>query len=852
LSQEQVIASLMEEFVPAAPVCRRHRIGSTRSPGGKQKLGLLRIAVSRCSNWRSVAGFAICLAVVPIPAQAAPREPSPERDLIGESAAVNEEITVLARRRAEKILEAPVSVTAFNAEHLQARASDDISFIDGAVPNVKLDVGTFAVASSAIPALYIRGIGQDDYLPSTDPGVGVYLDGVYLGRTIGQNLSTIDVEQVEVLRGPQGTLYGRNTIGGAVNVRLLKPRKAAGGFAQLKIGTGPLVDIAARADVPLTDRVASAWTINFRRRAGFASSRNAPEIDFGNDEKLMARSQLELSPAESLRIYVSADYLRQREESEPTFVYGSDFANPNTLVAFYNAFSPLLGRKPITSADLAPLSQPFDITQTGPSRDDFDIWGVAVTADWTISGRWSMKSITAYRGLKGHIENDQDGTRHLGALFDARIRQKQFSQEVQLTGELGPSHFVAGLYYFSEAARDDTVLSVVPGLFQALQSLPAPLIPLAPIPVDAAGQPLFGCPQVPVGFPCAGGPRNPVNVALDQTMRLFGDMQVETIAGYAQADVAIFPSISIAVGGRLTSEWKSFFAFQGKVESSRAVGSAVFNLPPRRRHADWTKFTPHLSAVYRPAAQSIFYVSYDRGFRSGTFNGRANSELSFTEVRPETVNAYEVGFKGIIRNRVRISLAAFFNDYRELQVRAVIPSTTGLDVFFVNAARARITGVEAELYYHGKGGVTLGGTFGHADSKLTRVDPFISGSTGIQSGNILPKTPRLNGSLFAQYDFVRGNGVVSLRADMNWRSDIFHDAANTELAGVGSTKEKGYALFNARISFGPPDKRWKIALWGKNLTNQVHFANLVANAGGLLAAYPVRGREFGLTWRLRL
>jgi len=770
----------------------------------------------------------------------------------GERSELGKEVVVVARKRAEKILEVPISVTAFGAEQLQARIADDISILNGAVPNVNFDVGTFAVASSAIPAIYIRGIGQDDYLPSTDPGVGVYLDGVYLGRTIGQNLSTIDVKQVEVLRGPQGTLYGRNTIGGAINVQIQGPAAEPGGLAQIKAGTGALVDLATRADLPLNDHVTTAWTIDYRRRSGFASSPNAPDFDFGNDDRLMTRGQLELSTRGALRILLTADYSRQREESEPAFVYGSDFANPNTLVAFYNSLGPLLGRKPITSNDLTSLSRPLDITQTGPSRDDLDIWGVSVTADWETSDRWLIRSITAYRGLKGHIENDQDATRHLGAVFDDHAKQRQFSQEIQLTGELGQSHLVAGLYYFDEDARDDADLLVLPGLFDALESLPAPIIPLAPIPLGSVGQPLFSCPTAPTGFLCAGGLGNPLNIVLDHTIRLFGDMQVKTIAAYGQADVRISRAFSIAVGARLTREQKSFFAFQEKIESTHALGRIIFNLLPRRRQAHWKRFTPHFSVVYRLAERSMIYAVYDRGFRSGTFNGRANNEVTFTEVKPEIVNAYEVGLKGMFRDEVSLSLAAFYNDYRDLQVRTVIPSTTGLDVFFVNAAKARIIGVESELYYRGKTGVTLGATFGFADSRLTKVDAFVARSTGIKAGNVLPKTPRLNGSLFAQYDFNRWSGVISLRADVNWRSDIFHDVANTKIAGVGSTKENGYALFNTRVSFAAPDKRWEISFWGRNLTDRMHFASLVANAGGLLVAYPVRGREFGMTSRFRL
>ena len=762
--------------------------------------------------------------------------PNPEQDL-----------AVVARRRGERALDVPISITAFRAEDIRNRSAEDISFLDGGVPNVSFDVGTIGVASSAIPAIYIRGIGQDDYLSTTDPGVGVYLDGVYLGRTVGQNLSTIDLAQVEVLRGPQGTLFGRNTIGGAINLRLRRPSRDPQAFARLVVGSDSLVDLAARADLPLNDKVLTSISVNRRRRDGFASSPNAADLDFGDENRLLLRGQLTLHPTETLTLGFTADWSQQEEESEPTFVYGSDFANPNTLVGLYNAFAPLLMRDPIGPDDITPLSRPFDISQTGPSRDDLEVWGIAATAEWAISDHVSLKSTTAYRTSRAHIENDQDSIQQLAATFDSRLKQEQFSQELQLSRNLGASSLVAGLYFFSENARDDTLLSVVPGLFGALEALPAALVPIARVPVDPAGNPAFSCPDAPPGFPCAGGVRNPINIALDQTTRLFGDLDVKNIAGYAHAQIGIFDALTISIGGRLTHERKSFLAFQSKVEPSQALGESIYNLTPRRSTADWTRFSPHLDISYRLAEDSIIYVTYDQGFRSGTFNGRANSEATFTEVSPETVNAYEVGIKGrLADNRMVVSLAAFYSDYKDMQVRAVIPSTSGLDVFFVNAAKSHIAGFEGELFFENRNGFQVGGTFAFADSKVEKVDPFVADSTGVNEGNALPKTPRFSWSGFAQYEFSLSNRRISLRSDLNWRSKVFHDAANTNILGAGSTKESAYALLNARATFKTSDERLEWAIWGKNLTKQVRYASLVANAGGLLVAYPVRGREVGL------
>jgi iron complex outermembrane receptor protein len=761
-------------------------------------------------------------------------------------------IVVTARRREENLLDVPVSVTAFGAQELEARSFSDISDLSGTVPNVNFDAGTNSLGSGAAASIYIRGIGQDDFLPTSDPGVGVYLDGVYLGRTVGQVLSAIDIERLEVLRGPQGTLFGRNTIGGAINVTLRRPQEEVTGFVRAQYGTDNLFDIAGRADLPVSDMVRTAFTAGYRRRDGIATSPNAPGIDFGDEDKFTLRGQISILPSSSVRIDLVADWFRQREETEPAINYGADFANPNTLGAFYNGFAPLVGAGQYTPADITPLSRPFDTQQTGPSRDDLDVWGVAGTITWDVSDSVTLKSITAYRELQANFANDNDATIHPIAFIDEQIDQNQFSQEFQLLADFGSVDLVAGLYYFDERAMDDNLIPIVPGLFAALGQLPGAIIPLAPYPTDPGGNPLFTCPAAPAGFPCAGGPGNPLNVALDQTIEIFGDIDVENYAAYAHANFDIAGGLSASLGARITHEEKTFFAFQQRIESSAALGMPIYNLSPRESSDSWTEFTPHLGLQYEFDNGHLIYASYDRGFRSGTFNGRANSAVTFSAVDPETVDAYEIGFKGeFFGGTTRLSLAAFYNDYQDIQLRAVIPSTTGLDVFLINAAGATIKGFEAELYVAPSPYFRAGGTFGYAHSEIDEVDPIVAQFTGIVEGNVLTKTPEVTFSIFAQHDFELAGGLLSIRADYNWRDSVFHDAANTVIPGVGSTREGSYGLLDARISYTSVDECWEIALWGRNLTDETRFATLFANAGGQLVAYPVRDREIGVSGTIR-
>ena len=768
------------------------------------------------------------------------------------SQGANAPIIVTARRREENLLDVPVSVSAFGAADLEARSFSSIADLSGTVPNVNFDAGTNSLGSGAAAAIFIRGIGQDDFLPTSDPGVGVYLDGVYLGRTVGQVLSAIDIERLEVLRGPQGTLFGRNTIGGAINVSLRRPQEEVAGFVRAQYGTDNLFDIAGRADLPVTDGILTAFTAGYRRRDGFATSPNAPGVDLGDENKWTLRGQVSFLPSSNLRIDIVGDWFRQREETEPVINYGADFGNPNTLGSFYNGFAPLIGGGQYTAADTVSRSRPFDSMQTGPSRDDVEVWGIAGTVTWDLSDSLTLKSITAYREMEAHFENDSDGVIHPIAFIDERMDQHQFSQELQLLVDLGPADLVTGMYYFNETSRDDNLVPIVPGLFTALGQLPAAVIPLAPYPTDPGGVPLFTCPVAPAGFPCAGGAGNPLNVALDQTIQLFGEMDVENFAAYGHLNFGITDGLSASIGARITYERKTFFAFQQRIESSAALGVPIYNLTPRESRDSWTEFTPHLGLQYEFGNGHLVYASYNRGFRSGTFNGRANSTASFSAVDPEIVDAYELGFKGEFLDRtVRLSLAAFYNDYQDIQLRAVIPSTTGVDVFLINAAAATIQGIEAELTLRPTPDFQLGGTFGYADSQIDNVDPVVSQFTGIVSGNVLTKTPEVTFSLFAQHDFDVAGGRLSLRGDYNWRGSVYHDAANTNIAGVGSTREGGYGLLDARISFVTANEGWEFAVWGRNLTDQTRYATLFANAGGQLNGYPVRGREFGVSGTVR-
>lgn len=382
-----------------------------------------------------------------------------------------QEVTVTARRTEESLKSTPIAITAVTGAELEERGAMRIDAVGDFAPNVNFSFGGTSSGSTSAAVMFIRGVGQNDFLPTTEPGVGLYVDGVYYGRTVGSLIDLLDLERVEVLRGPQGTLFGRNTIGGAINVTTREPADHFGAQVRGTVGTDDRRDLVARIDMPLSDSFKAGAALLTRDRDGYVHRLDG--VEQGGDDVLGGRLNFLWDINPSLQARLSVDGVREREESAPEVLL--NVVDTGAFPTFFNSNAFGNGSRDPACAGGGSLDNPncyndqfalgpFSSASTGRSRSDVDAWGSALNLSWTLNDALTLKSITAYREVAADLSRDPDG-----AAFDIfstqdAFEQHQFSQELQLVAQPwgGRANVVSGLYYFTEDAEDFALVTLVP------------------------------------------------------------------------------------------------------------------------------------------------------------------------------------------------------------------------------------------------------------------------------------------------------------------------------------------------------------------------------------------------------
>ena len=425
-------------------------------------------------------------------------------DLVLGLEGIEESVVVTARRREENLQDVPISVTAFSGETLRELGVRDLRGISYATPNMEFSYAGNGSGGGNFAQIFLRGVGQPDFIITKDPGVGVYVDNVYFARAPGSVLELLDVERVEVLRGPQGTLFGKNTIGGAVQVVTKRPTDQFGGEAQLGLGRFSRVDGSASLDFPIVEgklagRVAGlARTQDGYYRRLASSEGNASEFgadvsrESGNDTGREAgRVALLWTPSKTVGLLFSADMVNERQE--PTEYQAVALSTPANIELYQRLVGTPSGLRPYAS--YVP-SQPWTTFGTWPGYNNSDIWGTSMTLTWE-GHPVAVKSITAYRDLFVQTKGDADATPlDIVAPGGVDIWQHQISQEVQLsgTGFSNRLSWVGGFWFFDETARDIQRSRMLAGLYDVLSA--APFQSIAP-----GGNPNGVCPAAN----CLGG-----------------------------------------------------------------------------------------------------------------------------------------------------------------------------------------------------------------------------------------------------------------------------------------------------------------------------------------------------------
>jgi len=745
----------------------------------------------------TVGGLLLAMAAVAAPAPAVAQA-------AGEASAQIEEVVVTARKREERLQDTPVAVTALSSEALAARGVDSVDQIAKFAPSIRFDGAAALSGGNYNATVFIRGVGQNDFAIFSDPGVGIYVDGVYYARSIGGTLDAFSVGRIEVLRGPQGTLFGKNTIGGAVVITTAQPGREAGGQVELTTGRFDRLDVKAHVDVPLADNAFLRISAAHLGRDGYGK-RLLTGDDLGDRNANAVRGQLHWEPSDTVTVDLAADYTRAREHSAPQkvlvigsipgFTAGPFLNNFNTFVAPGLGIVAPNGLRTLNTSFLTDSA--FTTYGTGPNVNDLDLWGASGTVNWDLGGV-SVKSITAVRGLKATFARDGDNTPFTFRETFNHDVQAQVSQELQFNGAGFGDRltWVAGLYGFRERGTDSGFAKLALGLAPGVS--PPPFSPSASV---------------------------------------YTRVVSKTYAAYAQGSFSLTDQLSATLGARVNRDEKTYYMDHRRIRD----GGVIANLT---RKGSWDSFTPKVGLEYKATPDALLYVSAGKGFKSGGFNARPLNDASeVTEYQPETLWTYEGGVKTAwLDRRLILNLAGYFSEYKNIQVTV---NQTPRN-FVANAAAGEVKGVELEAQAKPAAAWDFNLGVGYMDAEYTSV------GQGLAAGQVLPitlathfvKAPKWTANAGVQYTHELGSGArLVARADWSHYSTVYNDVANDPDLTQGA-----YDLFSARLAYTSADGKWQAAVFGSNLSDERYMVSGNASAGfGLKEASFGRPREWGVS-----
>lgn len=767
--------------------------------------------ILRVSSLVSVAALAATFVQPAYAQQAAAEDQGAIRDII-----------VTAQRRSENVQDVPIAVTALDAKLLDSATVEDLRDLAGRVPSLVVDsVG----AGPSAAAISIRGISFEDIEKSFDPAVGVVVDGVFIGTNTGQLLDSFDMERLEVLRGPQGTLFGRNTIGGVISVTRTKPTEDAGLKAQaaystydtkrgrIVVNSGKLGDIVALKAFAFYDK-----TDGFYRNATKNKREGAYEVLTGGVTAL-------IEPSDAITAQITYEHMRERGETivSPLSERGKDLI---CLVPGAPGFSPLAE----CNRGFGGLYQTYSEISTPVSNDTDAITG---TIDVDLGGDFTLTSVTGWRSNDESVRQDFDASS--AAFFDTlRVQQyEQFSQEVRVAGNIADSvNLLVGGYYFDSSYQLDQSTNFGVVLGQGATAV----------------------------------------------LRQVVDHSTKSYAGFVDVRFDLSDRLTLGLGGRYTRDKKTIFNNYGRIRSLVAITLPSFTgvecvgvvgtispapglVLPSYATANncnggksFGKFTYRANLDYEIGDNKRLYASASRGYRSGGFNGRAAGPTTLGPYEPETVDAYEVGLKADWLDRtLRTNIAMFYTKYNNKQEEVVQPAPPGSaspqETVVKNAASANIKGFEAEVTAQLSRDLNFFASFSYTDAKYNR---FFNDVVGLTTGSApdgipddvstltLRRAPKVQWAAGFDYSREMGAGTIDFSTQLRFQSKYQTCIAPNPPRIPGAIRNDDRCLtedredLNAQLGYTLPvgDRQTvSIAVFGRNLTNN----------RGLAATLPVAG-----------
>ncbi len=805
-----------------------------------------------------------------------------------------QEIVVTAEKRTEKLQQVPIAVTAFTAQALQDRNIQEVAGLARLTPNVNLDTASPFGGSNQVLSASIRGIGQDDFAINLDPGVGIYVDGIYYARTIGANANLLDVDRVEILKGPQGTLFGRNTIGGAISIVTRKPGDDFKFEGEATTGSYNRRDFQGTADIPISDTVKTTITFSSLNRDGyqqripyqsatpyvsdpvtaFHSAGTDTYSTLGGEGETVLRAKVLWEPTADWTVTTEADWTHVDESSVPETLLATvtSLKTPGAAFgAFYNLciagqFIPTVcgERGPGLSSQVGGSTGQFAPGNAGVSTGNPGFFGANNNSstyrlpfgDQFITGNPDTSYATGpdfdkMDSFGGAVTIDWSLNTDTDLKAITGYRRLQWAVGLDPDGspvDMNDASFKEGQHQISEELQlngsllDDKI-KYAAGLYY----------------FDEGG---FEHDYVTLG---AG------------LLQIEGQPVLETTsyAAYTHVDYNVIGDLTLILGARYSYDHKTLQeyqddlnAFDYKISGLYPVSAAYSSLvgfpnpnnplqylPGTQVTQDFYVFTPTLGLQYQLTPDLMAYFTYSKGYKDGGWTIRVTQPEPYQpSFGPEKAQTYEGGIKSEWFDRhLQLDLAGFYTEYNGIQLNF----QEGISPTIRNAGDAEILGAELEGRWLVGNGVSLAGTAGYTDAYYTSLENGINFNQAcvqpyqpcITTGSKLPKTPKWKFSLSPDYIAPLWNGAsVRFGVDYTHTSSIFNDAINTSILRRPDTD-----IVNASITYISPDDRYEVVVGGTNITNDRYLTtgNEDTSAGILYGTYNPPA-EWYLTLRAKL
>ena len=773
------------------------------------------------------------------------------------------DIVVTAQFRNQQLQNTPLAITAMNAAMMQQRGQTSIYEIAAQAPNVTLEPSGQSYGSGIVA--FIRGIGQYDTSYALEPGVGTYVDDVYYSTLVGSLLDLMDLDRVEVLRGPQGTLAGKNSIGGAIKLYTKKPTGDNTGSFQATYGSFNRIELRGSADLTIVpDKLfvrfsgASKSQDGYITRLDYGATHPGSGVPVDNSEvdgKLgtlggisytAGRVALRWLAAPTVEVNIAGDYTNDKSEAGAAVTTYANSPGTNAAGGYFvtntitgagipydcrfvpygaNSCDTLTGynRKYVTYSNFQDNSSPIAQSPYKPLNVSpisyLKAYGFQGTIDWTLGDGLTLKSITAYRHYENKYSTDEDGSPIPLSTQGYDLGHSQFSQEVRLNAKLLDSKLdtTVGVFYFNShsttAAR--------------------------------------------------------VDIAYTYLDFLSGTDQIHTNskAAFGQAIYHLTDALNLTGGIRYTTDDKTYLYARSNPDGSavqpcapgypfapnQPPNCAIYGLNGVSDKASSKRVDYRAVVDYRFSEQLLGYAQFSTGFKGGGVNpypyyGPGSPDNQVKPFSPETLKTFEIGLKSdLFDRRVRINVAAFYNKYSDIILSLnqlcppIAPSTTPSAPCDQpnNVGSANVKGIEVEGQFHPVKGLSLDGSFSYLDFKYTNI--LDSTYTTVTLNDVTPYTPKYKWSAGIQYDYDVGPGTVTGRVDGSYQSSVFTDSTNGPMNMID-----GYFLSNGRLSYRTSNRNWEFYAEVRNIFDKYYFRTLIEQSYGVSAG-PGMPRTWAVT-----